>query len=92
MSEKYTATVRCYDGSDDNLVSSRLEEAALVKGIGRIEAIKRFTVQVSLAADAQPQTFGFSREWTIIRLTFHLAAGPLALLKIFFLVSDDDLD
>lgn len=83
-------TAKCDAGGDDNLVSLRLTEAAVVKVIGRIQAIEPVSVQVALGADIKPQTFKFSRMWKVPRLTFHLAAGPMALFN-FFLVSDDDL-
>lgn len=63
----------------------------MVKGGGRIKTTNPVTVQVAPEADTERQTFKFSREWKVPRLTFHHAAGRLALLNISLPIPDDDL-
>lgn len=82
---------RYNDGSTENLVLPRLAEATAVREIRSTRAIKPVTVQMAPAADANPQMFQLSREWKVPRLNFPIALGPLALLNISFLASDDDL-
>lgn len=83
-------TGHCNNGSEDSLVSRCLAEAAVVKKIRRNKAIVPVTVKVALAADRKPQPFKFSPKWKVPRLTFYLATELLALLNIYFLVSEND--
>lgn len=82
---------RCDDGSDESLISPRIAEAATLQGIGKLRSIKPIVVQVALKEKDKAQTFSFSRQWTVPRLTLQLSAGPLALLNVQLLVADDDL-
>lgn len=49
------------------------------------------TMQVAFAPVMSAQSFTFSRECTVPRLTFHLAAGRLAFLNVSFQITDTGL-
>lgn len=84
-------TGRCDDGSDETIASPRIAEKAVLKGIGRFEAITPVTVQVALSSSADPETFTFSRKWIAPRIVMELSAGRLALHNVSFLVADAHL-
>lgn len=88
----HTARGRCDDGSDDSIVSPRLAQAAVVKGIGRMSAIPPVHLRVALQESEKTAKFSFSRKWTVPRLVLELSSGRMALLNITFLVADDELD
>lgn len=85
------AVGRCYDASDEIIVSSSLAKRAVLDGIGRIKKIAMTTLQVALKDGAARQLFKFSRTWTCPRTTLNLAAGRHALLNVVFYVTDADL-
>lgn len=82
---------RSDDGSDDTIASPRLVEKAVLKGIGRFEAIPPVSIQVALTDAGPAQTFNLSRKWTVPRLVLELSSGRMALRNVAFLVADDDL-
>lgn len=82
---------RCYDGSDDSIASPVLPQNAILKGIGRFEAIEPVSTQVALTNTKKAESFNFSRLWKVPRLVMELSAGRLAINNVSFLVTDDDL-
>lgn len=84
-------TGRCDDGSDDSIASPTIAQDAVLKGIGRLEAITPVAIQVALTASDKPESFTFSRVWKVPRLVMELSAGRLALNNISFLVADANL-
>lgn len=73
------------------MVSSRLPERAVVKGIDKTTAIYLINVYVALIYEPKIMCFTFSRDWKNPQPTFHFTSGPLALLNLTPLVSDKDL-
>lgn len=63
----------------------------MVKAIGIVSAIDLVIGKGAFAVDEKPQKFKFSCKWKVPGLTFHFAAGPLALCNISFPVSEDEL-
>lgn len=84
-------TGRCDDGSDATIVSPKIAEMAVVKGVGMIYGIKPVKLQVALKDGDQAQEFTCVRPWKRPRVVLQLAAGKLALLNVTFLVTDGDL-
>ena len=82
---------RCDDGSDDSIVSPALAEKAVIRGIGKITAIKPVYLQVALKDGEEAQKFSFSRSWNALRTVLQLASGQLALANITYLVADSGL-
>ena len=78
-------------GSDESIMKPKTATEASKKGIGKRNNIKPVTMLVALRNRKNPDSFQFSRSYTIPRLILHLSAGQLALTKAMFLVSDDDL-
>jgi transposase InsO family protein len=87
----FNGTGRCDDGSDDSIVSRKLAEAAVLRGVGKFTPITAVRLSVALKSGDEAEQFSFSRTWTVPRLVLHLAAGQLALLNVTFLVADDEL-
>lgn len=81
----------CDDGSSDGIASAELAQAAALKDIGRFEAVEKFSIQVTLTFKTGPETFTFLCACNIIRLTFDLSAGGLALKNMSLLVADAGL-
>ena len=81
---------RCDDGSDETLISPRVAETAVLKGIGRLNKIDKVVVQVALKECDTAQQFSLSRSSTVPRVVMDLAARQLALLNVKFLVADAD--
>lgn len=82
---------RCDDGSDESIVSTTLAEAAVLKGIGRLRSVKPVKVRVAIKSGDEAQQFTANRRWEVPRLLLKLAAGPLALLNVSFIVLDAQL-
>lgn len=82
-------TGQCDDGSDKNIASPTLEHAAVLKGIGRITAMKPVRLQVPPQGTSEPTTFTFYRKWLMTRLVLRLSSGQTALLNVTFLIADD---
>lgn len=89
--ESITATGRTDDGSDESIASPKLAECAVLDGIVKRSKIEEVTLQVALKEGDSAQLFTFSRSWTPPRTILRLAAGPLALVNVTYLVADDDL-
>lgn len=51
----------CGDGSDNSIASPKMTNDAVMKGIGRFEAIKPMSIQSTLTSADQPEAFNFSR-------------------------------
>ena len=81
----------CDDGSDDTIVSPKLAETAVLKGIGKLKAITPITLSVALKSQTEAETFSFSRSWTVPRTVLQLSSGQLALTNVTFLVADNEL-
>ena len=81
---------RCDDGSDETLASKELAEKAVLKGIGKLEAIETVHLRVALTRKEETAGFAFSRAWTVPSTVLNLSSGRLALKNIRFLVADDD--
>ena len=78
---------RCDDGSDENIASPSVAERAAVMGIGKIEAIKTVRLEVALTKkDTTPQSYEFSRSWSVPATVLNLNSGRLALKNIRYLV------
>lgn len=84
-------TARSGDGSDDSIVSAKLAEAAVMKGIGSFRSIDTVSIEVALKKDTLAEVFHFSRVWNVPRLVLQLSSGRLALKNVSFLVADDEL-
>lgn len=84
-------TGRCDDGSDETIASPQIAEKAVLKGIGRFEAITPVKIQVALTTSAEPELFTFSRKWNAPRIVMELSSGRLALHNVSFLVADAHL-
>lgn len=84
-------TGRCDDGSDETIASPSIAEKAVLKGIGRFEAITPVSIQVALTSSTEPETFTFSRKWLAPRIILELSTGRLALRNVSFLVADAHL-
>ena len=80
---------RCDHGSDVTIVSSRIAESAVVRGIGRLRKIKEVSAKAALKDKEDVQECSFSISWTAPRLVMELAPGQLKLLNVTFLVADD---
>lgn len=70
-----TAVTRCDEDSGDSIASSRVAEAAVVKGVVRIYSISPVAVQVALRNDEADASFGSSQSWVAPRITLQLASG-----------------
>lgn len=86
-----TAHGRTDDGSDESIVSPKFAEQALLNGIGKLTKIDQVTLQVALKDGESAQEFSSSRTWTPPCTVLCLAAGPLALVNVTFLVANADL-
>lgn len=84
---------RCDDGSNISVASPTLAETSAIKGIGKIEAIEKVSVEVPLTKKGElPQEYNCSRAWFVPITVPHLNAGQLALKNIKFLVADYDVN
>lgn len=54
-------TGRCDDESDDSIASPKLAQPAVLKCIGRFEAIAPVNIRVTLTFKKEAETFNFSR-------------------------------
>lgn len=68
-----------------------MAESAALDGIVKMTKIDHFALQVSLNDRENAQKVSFSHTWTPLRTVLPLAAGPLALVNVIFLVADADL-
>ncbi len=82
---------RCDDGSDDTVICSTVAEAAALKGIGRIRAIKPVFLKVALQKKGQHCDLTFSRTLEVPSTTLHRRVGSMALINILYLVADDKM-
>lgn len=82
---------RFEDGSEDKIALQKLAEAAVVKEIGLITAIKPVKVQVALKHGETAQSFSFSRMLTLTRLILQLESGQIDLINLCFLVVDANI-
>ena len=69
---------RCDDGANDSIVAPQLAETVIIKGIGKITGIKPVWLQVALKNGDKPQTFSFSRTWSVSHTVLQLSSGKLA--------------
>lgn len=81
-------TERCDDGRDDRIASASVGQEAVLKGIGRFEAIDLVFTQVVLTSNEKPESVTFSRLWKVFRVILLLSSGILSLTNISFLVCD----
>lgn len=58
------ATSRCADGSYKSIASTKLEESAVVKGIGKISAIEPIRLEIALKKGERAKHLLLSRSWT----------------------------
>lgn len=89
--ESVTANGRTDDGSDESIVSTKLVEPAVRSGIGKMKKIDTLSLQVAPKDGGDAKEFTFSSTRNSPRTTLELAAGPLALINITFLVADVNL-
>ena len=82
---------RTDDGSDDTIVSPRVAEAGVLKGMGKFVKIKPVPLQVALCDNNEATKFTFSRTCIVPMVVMHLSAGQLALLNVIFLVADANI-
>lgn len=82
---------RTDDGSDQSTISSKLAESAVCRGIGKMTPIDTISLQAALKDRKDVEKYSFSRSITVPRTVLHLAAGPLALVNVSFLVADGEL-
>lgn len=82
------ASGRCKDGSDDSIASSSVAQQAVLKSIGRLEAIQPTAIQVAITSTDKAEAFEFSRVLKIPRLVMEISSGRLALTNISLLVSN----
>lgn len=78
------ATERFDDGSDDSIASSQVARQAVLKGIGRLEAIHPIEIEVALTSTDRAETFQFSRVWKVPHLVMELPSRRLARTKTSF--------
>lgn len=81
---------RYKDSSYESLASKELTEKAVLKGIGKLEAIPTVSIKVALSKKSETAEFCFSRPGTVPSTVLHLSSGRLALKNIKFIVADDD--
>lgn len=82
---------RCYDGSDDILVSPTLSEEAALNFIGKISKIDPVHIQVALKNGKDAQSFSVSRTFISPRTVLKLSSVQLAFYNVIFLVFYDSL-
>lgn len=58
---------QCEDHSDDRLACPTVANKAVLAGIGSMQKIRPFTLQVALKKFKTPKTFTFSRRWRVPR-------------------------
>lgn len=58
-----SATGRCHDGADDNIVSASCAERGAIQGIGKLEKIETVELRVALKKGEVAESFSFSRTW-----------------------------
>lgn len=86
------ATGLCDDASDGSIASTTLAERAVIKGIGKIEAIDTDWLEVALTEkDNKPKLYKLSRAWCVPSTALHLNSGRLALKNIRYVAADDSM-
>lgn len=79
--ESMTEKCRTDDASDEEIVSSKFAERAVINGIGKIAKIDKVILQVALKKKntGSAQSFKLSRSWTPPRTVLRLSVGPIDL-------------
>ncbi len=71
----FRTTGRCDDGSDDSIVCPSVAEAAALRGIGRIKAIRTVRIKVALEKEGTSPECTFSRCWSVPECILQLRAA-----------------
>lgn len=86
-----TARVGTDDGTDKSIFSCKLEEGAVLNGLGTLTKVETVTVRVALKNMLMGRHLTFQESGPPPRTVLKLCTGAPALVNVTFLIADDQI-